>query len=755
MKKIQKLLDQFYSLDVRDVSRLDGFESDNYRIQGKDDSWVLKIYPYDEKKRRLLEAENRLLVFLNTSKPGACSSVIPNMDGDTLTIDTGGARMLRVLTYLEGTLLVHADHTAPLLSSLGTFMGQMSQLLEGYDDEGIRARDPHWDLQHSLENMAYLDEIKDVSEKRLVHYFLVQYREKVLPRHYRLRRSIIHNDANDWNMLVHEDRIFGLIDFGDVAYSYTIAELAVVCTYAAMKKADPVETCCIILKNYHQHFRLLPEEVEILYYLIAARLCKSLCASWHKKTVGEDTEYALVSEADASNLLHKWIAINPAYAAQAFLRQIGHDVAHLPGLDHLLERRDKVLGKSLSISYDTPLYVEKAAFQYMYERNGSVMLDAYNNIMLAGHCHPRVVEAGQAMMAKLNTNTRYIYDVMHTYAEKLLSHFPKSLNKVFFVNSGSEATDLAVRMARNHTGGNKVAVVRHGYHGNTSLGIDISHYKYGHKGGTGKKDFVVELALPNTYNGKYKDTRTAGSQYAAEAIHEFQKHGQGLAAFIAEPVVGCGGQVPLAPGYLGCIYPEVRRLGGLCISDEVQVGFGRLGHTFWGFEYHGVVPDMVILGKPMGNGHPIGAVITSEEIASDFDNGMEFFSSFGGNPVSCAIGLAVLEVIESEGLQEAALEVGEYLKKGFLDLSTTYPVIGDVRGSGLFVGVEIVKDPVSKAPHTGLAQYLKNQLRNHHILTGTDGPYDNVIKIKPPLCFSKKNVDILLSTVHKLLKNES
>ena len=356
-------------------------------------------------------------------------------------------------------------------------------------------------------------------------------------------------------------------------------------------------------------------------------------------------------------------------------------------------------------------------------------------------------------MGKLNTNTRYLYDLLPEYANKLLSKFPDSLNKVFFVNSGSAASDLAIRIARMHTGQKNIMVMEHGYHGQTQTDIDISDYKFSNKVGQGQKEYIIKAAIPDTYRGKYTtNDGSAGKMYAREAIEQIKASDAPIAAFISEPILGCAGQVPLAKGYLKEIYPEIRKQGGVCISDEVQTGFGRLGDYFWGFEAQEVVPNIVIVGKPMGNGHPMGAVITTQEIAESFSKGVEFFSSFGGNPVSCAIGLSVLNVIEEENLQENAKEVGNFYKSLFIDLQKEFPCIGDVRGSGLFIGVEIVKNRYSKEHDTNLAHHIKNELRNQHILISTDGPFDSVLKTKPALCFTKENTQQVTDHIYEILK---
>ncbi len=296
-------------------------------------------------------------------------------------------------------------------------------------------------------------------------------------------------------------------------------------------------------------------------------------------------------------------------------------------------------------------------------------------------------------------------------------------------------------------------VIEHGYHGQTQTGIDISDYKFSNKVGQGQKDYVLKATIPDTYRGQYTtNDGSAGKLYAQEAIEQINNSASPIAAFISEPIVGCGGQIPLAKGYLKEIYPEIRKQGGVCISDEVQTGFGRLGDLFWGFEAQEVMPDIVIIGKPMGNGHPMGAVITTTEIVESFNKSVEFFSSFGGNPVSCAIGLSVLEVIEEENLQENARIVGDFYKSLFFELQKEFPCIGDVRGSGLFIGVEMVQNGDNLEPDTHLANHIKNELRNQYILISTDGPFDSVLKTKPPLCFTKENAQQVADHIYEVLR---
>ena len=376
-----------------------------------------------------------------------------------------------------------------------------------------------------------------------------------------------------------------------------------------------------------------------------------------------------------------------------------------------------------------------------------------------GHSHPRVVQAAQAQLGLLNTNTRYLHDNVNRYAERLTRLLPEPLRVCFFVNSGSEANELALRLARAHTGREGLIVLEHAYHGHTNTLIDISPYKFDGPGGRGKKPWVHVAPLADDYRGAYRRSDAeAGAKYArhvAEILDGTRGEGRGVAAFIAETLPSVGGQIVFPPGYLAEVYRCVRAAGAACIADEVQVGFGRLGTHFWGFETQGVVPDIVVLGKPIGNGFPLAAVITTMEIANSFDNGMEFFSTFGGNPVACAAGLAVLDVLEEENLQQNALRVGTHFIEGLKHLQGRHALIGDVRGSGLFLGVDLVLDRETREPAPLQASYVVNRLRECGILTGTDGPHHNVIKLRPPLVFSEADANLFVETLDAVLQEDA
>ncbi len=430
----------------------------------------------------------------------------------------------------------------------------------------------------------------------------------------------------------------------------------------------------------------------------------------------------------------------------------------VPNPEETLSARRKLLGKNLSISYQLPLKIVRGWMQYLYDDTGRAFLDVYNNVPLVGHSHPRVVRAVQEQIALLNTNTRYLHDNVIRYAERLTRLLPEPLRVCYFVNSGSEANELALRLSRAHTGREDVMVLEHAYHGHTNTLIDISPYKFDGPGGRGRKPWVHVAPIPDDYRGPYRRSDAgAGAKYAhhvAQLLERMRAEDRGIAAYIAETLPSVAGQIVFPPGYLEQTYKHVRAAGGVCIADEVQVGFGRLGTHFWGFQTQNVIPDIVVLGKPIGNAFPLAAVVTTPEIAASFNNGMEFFSTFGGNPVACAAGLAVLDVLEEEHLQENALRVGRHLMARVKTLQEKYSLIGDVRGSGLFLGLDLVLDRASREPAPSQAFYLVNRLRERGILAGTDGPHHNVIKLRPPLIFSKSDADLLAATLDEILRED-
>ena len=422
-----------------------------------------------------------------------------------------------------------------------------------------------------------------------------------------------------------------------------------------------------------------------------------------------------------------------------------------PTKQETLAARRRRISDNLSIGYHDPVKIVRGWQQYLFDDTGRQFLDAYNNVPHVGHCHPAVIQAGIKQMKCLNTNTRYLHDAIIAYADKLSATMPDPLEVCFFLNSASEANELAVRLAKAHTGQKDFLVLEGAYHGNTSTLIDMSPYKHGGPGGEGPPDWVHTAPVADVYRGPYKkNDPLAGKKYAdhvKKIIRNLAADNKKPAGFIAESYPSVGGQIIFPPAYLARVYDHVRAAGGVCIADEVQTGYGRIGTDFYAFLAQNVVPDIVILGKPIGNGHPIAALVTTKEIAQSFVTGMEFFSTFGGNTVSCAIGLKVLEITLAENLQENAQRVGGHLLERLRSLKKRYRIIGDVRGSGLFIGMELVRDRKTLEPADQEASFVVNRMRDKGVLMGTDGPLHNVVKIRPPLVITTQDADTIADTL--------
>ena len=935
-------------------------------------------------------------------------TILHSLNGNALErIDVDGERFyLRITEYIDGRVMAAiAPARATLLQSLGEHLARMDIALDNLADacaprelQNDLARPLLWRIEDTDETIARFAHHLHDDERELIAHFQQLFCATLPKLRAHLRVGAIHNDANDHNIIVAgEDaftqRIVGIIDFGDMAVSWRVAEPAIAAGYAMLTAPRPLDAACAVVRGYHRIYPLRESEIESLFALIGARLSMSVCICAHQKSLAPRNDYLRVSERAVWRALRILRDITPRFAECAFrdacelepvaiapavvqwLRDkrdsfhsvvdadlandnllvvdasvgsatigapgqptdvahiakqltramhdtdcstavgrydecrliydanrfadfcghprtlhlgvdlfispgapvfapldgivrfvanenramgyggvlvLAHRIAHridsqlifytlyghlapasiqhhahgdriergaiiaqLGGIDEnggwpphlhfqlltdLLGQRDSFLGvgthhhravwlsacpnpnlilnipesklarapsktadeilavrnrsvnPSLRLSYRKPLHFVRGAMQYLFDASGRAYLDAVNNVAHVGHCHPRVVAAERAQAGLLNTNTRYLTEPLAAYAERLLQFFPPQLSVCYFVNSGAEANDLALRLARNFTARRDIVVLQYGYHGALGGLIDASHYKHAGVGGDGAPDDVHVARLPVARVDVNSDVHCdANAIDVADCLTDLQRalqsaaaHG-GAAALLTETLPGCAGQVVLPDGYLRAAYRYARDNGALCIADEVQVGFGRLGAHFWGFESQQVTPDIVTLGKPIGNGHPIGAVVTTRAIADAFNNGMEYFNTFGGNSVSCAIGCAVLDVIESERLQQNASQVGGQLIAALKKLQTQFDIIVDVRGIGLFIGVEL------QACASAQAEYIVERMKEEGVLLGVDGPLRNVLKIKPPLCFNADNAAELVAKLAMVL----
>jgi 4-aminobutyrate aminotransferase-like enzyme/Ser/Thr protein kinase RdoA (MazF antagonist) len=418
-------------------------------------------------------------------------------------------------------------------------------------------------------------------------------------------------------------------------------------------------------------------------------------------------------------------------------------------------RLDK-FGKNLSLTYSAPVMFLRGWKHHLFDEWGRVYLDCYNNVPHVGHAHPRIQAVAADQLKRMNSNTRYLHPAQVAFADKILEKLPDLLSVCYFVNSGTEANELALRLARAHTGGKDMITPNHGYHGNTTGAISISAYKFNAKGGIGQPDWVQVVDVADDCRGRFqRDDPERAQKYAAlvgVAINEIEARGATLAGFIAETFPSVAGQIIPPQGYLADVYQRIRAAGGVCIADEVQTGLGRLGDYYFGFEQQDVVPDIVVMGKPIGNGHPLGVLVTTREIADSFAEGPEYFSTFGGSTLSCRMGKEVLDIVDDENLMENARVMGNALMDGLRKLQGKYDIVGDVRGYGLFIGLELIESKSTKVAGTRLADYVKNRMRENRVLLGSEGPFDNILKIRPPLTIDQDGVEMILSVLDKVLR---
>lgn len=466
-------------------------------------------------------------------------------------------------------------------------------------------------------------------------------------------------------------------------------------------------------------------------------------------TEGIEADWPGVGDPDE---MYLWRAICPNPAAM--LNLLDEKLRYFPtDKSGIRQGRDAHFGGNLSLTYDDPVMLVRGWRHHLFDEWGRPYLDAYNNVPHVGHAHPRIQAVAADQLKRINSNTRYLHPAQTAFADKILSKMPDHLQVCFFVNSGSEANELALRLARAHTGAKGMITPDHGYHGNTTGAVDISAYKFNKPNGVGQADWVELVEVADDYRGTFRRDDPERAQKFADlvdpAIASLHQKGQGVAGFIAETFPSVGGQIIPPKGYLSAVYAKIRAAGGICIADEVQTGLGRLGEYYFGFEHQEVRPDIVVLGKPIGNGHPMGVLVTTKEIAESFDNGIEFFSTFGGSTLSCRIGREVLQIVDDEGLQENARLIGGQLMAGLRMLEAKHGCVGDVRGMGLFLGVELIRPDGAEA--TEICAYVKNRMRDHRILIGSEGPKDNILKIRPPLTIEAEDAEMIIAVLDQIL----
>jgi len=732
------LAQRLFGIEGR-AERLDGEYDENFRVDAADRAYVLKVVSRNEPSD-LVDLQVAALKHLKQGNPRVATTDI-----------NGARRWVRLVEFVPGALLADVSpHSAPLLRSLGAKVAEVDAALSDFDHPAAH-RELQWDLLCAGELLDDAGRIADDRRRAIATMLLKRIELEILPVASRLRRSVIHGDPNDYNVVVAAHRVAALIDLGDMVHTATVCDLAIAAAYAMTGKNDPLGAAAHVVSGYESVLPLEDAERRLLFPLMLARLAMSVVISAARKERAPGDAYYTVHEERAWRVLEQLHEVPFEFAREVLLAAAADESA--ASHSSLVTRRRQLLGGNLSLSYQTHLHIVRGWKQYLYDADGREFVDAYNNVAHVGHSHPRVVQAVARQMAVLNTNTRYLHDGVLQYAERLSAMLPEPLRVCYFVNSGSEANELALRLARAFTGQRDVIVMEGGYHGNTQRMIEVSPYKFDGPGGQGRSPDVHVVPIPRRHPEDPERSEGDEGSAVSVAVSAIRKNGRAPSAFLVESLPSVAGQIVLPPGYLEGAFAAVRSAGGVCVVDEVQVGLGRVGSKFWGFELQGVVPDIVVMGKPLGNGHPLGAVVTTPEIAASFANGMEYFNTFGGNPVSMAAGLAVLDVLEEEGLQQNARRVGSYLLERLRELQSRHELIGDVRGAGFFIGVELVRDRETLEPATEETAAVVNALKESGILTGTEGPHHNVIKIRPPMCFDQGNADFLVARLSEALSS--
>ena len=724
-------------------------------------SWVLKIANAVEDPGVVdMEVEAvRHVARMDPELPVAVP--VPTDDGRFVVSLPGpkdGRYLVRLLPFMPGAHVDAADLDLGAIIGIGRTTARLGRALRGFFHPAA-GRMILWDIKHLDELRPHLDAVADPGRRAMVERALERFDRRVAPALPGLRAQVIHNDATLDNLLLDGGHVSGIVDFGDMAHTALVLDLTAMLQSVLRGRTDVWEAAEAAIRGYGSVIPLEAEEGDLLADLLAARMVQTVLISVWRTAQYPDNEY-----------IRGWL--EPAYELLDALEAIGYDQAGrrlaaaagsagagardarrtaIP-TDELRERRQRVLGSALSpLTYDRPLHLVRGDGVWLYDAEGRAYVDAYNNVPVVGHAHPVVVEAIARQAAALNTNTRYLHESVVLLAERLTASMPPELDTVMFVNSGSEANDLAWRLATVATGGTGGICTNWSYHGLTAAIADLSSSEWPR----GERPATVEtIPAPDPLRGPHHDQPDVDVASAAElgaAAARLVEQGVTPAAVFVDGTFTADGIFPTTPSYLNELRRQTTAASVIYVADEVQAGHGRTG-DLWSFSASEVTPDLVTLGKPMGNGHPVAAVVARSEIVDRFAAEHEYFSTFGGNPVACAAALAVLDVIEDEGLLENAATVGALLRAAVEAMAADHPAIGDVRGRGLMVGVDLMVDRESREPASDLAHRVMNEMRERGVLISTTGRRGNVLKIRPPLVLTASQAELIITALDASLR---
>ena len=658
--------------------------------------------------------------------------------------------VVRALTVRPGRPLTAVDTDTGLIIEIGRLLAEVGRALRGFAHPGV-AQSIAWDLRSAprLRTFARLisDNTARASVERAFDLLIPQ-----LPTLAVLRSQTIHHDCHPGNILIDpvSRDLTGFIDFGDMIHAPLVFDMAVAAAEIFSDKLTPVETACALISGYSAVEQLETTEIEALYPAIVARHALTLTIhAWRARHDPSGAAKLHQYTKPALGALNYLLECGPRAATDAFQRSASGSHKTTAAL---ISRRNKMLGRGLELSYARPVDAVRGSGVFVFERDGTRLLDCYNNVPAVGHGRAEVVAAIASQMAEICSNTRYLHETVVTYSEELLATMPSEIDRCLYLNSGSEAVDAAWRIAKTVTGRSGAIIMVNAYHGVTDAVADLSPYFGARAQQPGPH--VETIAAPDLYRGSLRNEANAAERYASDmdrAVAALAARGFAPAALFVDSALTSNGILDAPPGWLERVVALARRAGALVVGDEVQFGFGRSGSHFWGFARHQIIPDMVTLGKPMANGHPVGAVALRREILDAFTRKIDYFSTFAGNPVSAAAALATLRVIQRDRLQENAQRTGQDIREGIRALAERSAQIGDVRGSGLMIGVDIVAGRDTRDPDPTEARRIANALRDQGVLVGIDGPGENVLKIRPPLVFGPEHARMALAALENVI----
>jgi 4-aminobutyrate aminotransferase-like enzyme/Ser/Thr protein kinase RdoA (MazF antagonist) len=742
-----------------DYRSLHGERDQNYcvAVDGVD-SFVFKISNANEKPE-LIDFQVSALNHIAMHSPTlSVPQPVPSRHGLNyvdVSFASGQKHFVRMTKFVPGSPLdtVENRYTAEFGRNVGKMLGNLDIALRGFFHPAADHDHP-WNLAHGSRLAPFTHHIKDTAGQKMVRTVLDHAGQCVEATLLKLRRQVIHQDAHQGNILVNRmdpAEVTGIIDFGDLLYGTLAAEVALASMSAARAPNLALEVLCDVTAGFDEVLPLTEDEIDLIFDLICIRHAMIVTVFATRAANGDLGPALLDAQSEYIEQLAGLGRLGRSRTTQA-LRKACRFPARCPGSPAeaesdeveraMLATRHDVLGRYTKHFYEKPLHFERSFGAYLYGMDGRRYLDFYNNVPQVGHCHPHVVKAISRQAAALNTNTRYMYNSVLEYAERLTSKLAPHLDACIFVNSGSEANDVAWQIARFVTGHSGGMLMEDAYHGITD---PIRQFSPGHPD-VKLPPFLQGLAVPDPYRDPGKNIAIRFAADADRAIADLKSSGHPLAAFIIDSAFCSSGVPDVPPGYLHGVAERVRAAGGLMICDEVQSGFGRMGQ-WWGHEHHGVKADIVTMGKPAGNGHPLGVVVTSKVLLERFLEHSGFFSTFGGNPVACAAGNSVLDVIERDKLIENGREVGDYLRDQLRELATRQSLIGNVRGHGMLAGLELVTDREAKTPATEETKRLIELMRQNQVLVGKDGRFNNVLKLRPPLILQRHHVDQFIAAL--------